>query len=96
MKEKKPIGGRIFTIPFLICLGIALIALYFLAKRFIFGLGAVTNMNDGYPWGIWIAYDVVVGTAFGCGERTEVSTVGCTLPNGVQQRVSGHWLQSTA
>ena len=67
MKEKKPIGGRIFTTPFLICLGIALIALYFLAKRFIFGLGAVTNMNDGYPWGIWIAYDVVVGTAFGCG-----------------------------
>lgn len=32
-----------------------------------YGLGAVTNMSDGYPWGIWIAFDVVVGTAFGCG-----------------------------
>jgi Ni,Fe-hydrogenase I large subunit len=24
-------------------------------------------MNDGYPWGIWIAVDVVVGTALGSG-----------------------------
>lgn len=31
------------------------------------GLGAVSNINDGYPWGIWIAYDVVVGSAFACG-----------------------------
>ncbi len=34
--------------------------------RFVVGLGP-TNMNDGYPWGIWIAYDVVVGTALGTG-----------------------------
>ena len=26
-----------------------------------------TNLSDGYPWGIWIAFDVVVGTALGCG-----------------------------
>jgi Ni/Fe-hydrogenase subunit HybB-like protein len=24
-------------------------------------------MNDGFAWGIWITYDVVVGTAFACG-----------------------------
>ena len=28
---------------------------------------AVSNLNDGYPWGIWIAFDVVTGTALGCG-----------------------------
>ena len=27
----------------------------------------MTNLTDGYPWGIWIAFDVVVGTALGCG-----------------------------
>lgn len=32
-----------------------------------YGLGAVTNLSDGYPWGIWIVFDVVIGTAFGCG-----------------------------
>jgi len=30
-------------------------------------LGAVTNINDGFPWGIWIAYDVMVGSALACG-----------------------------
>jgi Ni/Fe-hydrogenase subunit HybB-like protein len=35
--------------------------------RFLAGLGAVANINDGYPWGIWIAFDVVTGTALGCG-----------------------------
>jgi Ni/Fe-hydrogenase subunit HybB-like protein len=35
--------------------------------RFIFGLGAATAMNDGYPWGIWIAIDVVVGTGLASG-----------------------------
>ncbi len=35
--------------------------------RFTQGLGAATAMNDGYPWGLWIAFDVVVGTGLACG-----------------------------
>jgi Ni/Fe-hydrogenase subunit HybB-like protein len=27
----------------------------------------ITAMNDGYPWGLWIAFDVVTGTALACG-----------------------------
>jgi len=67
MKKEQPLGGRIFTPTFLFCLLVLIISFFFLAKRFMYGLGAVTNMSDGYPWGIWIAFDVVVGTAFGCG-----------------------------
>lgn len=67
MKEGKPLGGKVLTRPFMFLLFVSLVAAYFLARRFIFGLGDVTGMNDGYPWGIWIAYDVVVGTAFACG-----------------------------
>jgi len=67
MKEEQSLGGRIFTPTFLLCLLLFVISLFFIAKRFIYGIGAVTNMSDGYPWGIWIAFDVVVGTAFGCG-----------------------------
>ena len=29
--------------------------------RFIFGIGAVTNLNDQYPWGLWIGIDVAAG-----------------------------------
>ncbi len=35
--------------------------------RFTQGLGAATAMNDGYPWGIWIAVDVVIGTGLASG-----------------------------
>ena len=39
----------------------------FVAWRLVAGLGATTAMSDGYPWGIWIAFDVVTGTALACG-----------------------------
>jgi len=67
MSESKPIGGRICTVPFFVCLLFVLIGFYYLGQRFLHGIGAVSNLSDGYPWGIWIAYDVVVGTAFACG-----------------------------
>jgi Ni/Fe-hydrogenase subunit HybB-like protein len=63
----RPLGGNLFT-PFTLLLGVlSAIAAAILLYRFFNGLGAVTNLNDGYPWGIWIAYDVVVGSAFACG-----------------------------
>lgn len=62
-----PLGGNLLT-PVTLVLGLlAAIAGAILLYRFIYGLGAVTNINDGFPWGIWIAYDVVVGSAFACG-----------------------------
>lgn len=67
MSEAKPIGGKIITGPVTVLLLLFLVSLYFLGQRFIHGLGYVTNMSDGYPWGIWITIDVVIGTAFACG-----------------------------
>lgn len=65
--KPEPIGGKIVTKPFLVFSLFAVIAAFLIIKRFIFGIGSVTHLSDGYPWGIWIAYDVVVGTAFACG-----------------------------
>jgi Ni/Fe-hydrogenase subunit HybB-like protein len=62
-----PVGGRIFTQPFKALAGLAAIGFAVIAFRFFFGLGAATAMNDGYAWGLWIAYDVVTGTALACG-----------------------------
>ena len=60
-----PIGGRLLT-PFTAVLGaLVLVMVAVLGVRFVFGIGAVSNMNDGYPWGVWIVYDVVIGTALG-------------------------------
>ena len=41
----------------------ALLILY----RLIYGLGAVTNLSQDFPWGIWIGFDVMVGVAFAGG-----------------------------
>ncbi|MBF0372642.1 MAG: Ni/Fe-hydrogenase cytochrome b subunit [Alphaproteobacteria bacterium] len=63
----RPIGGGLIT-PFTLFLAVlAAIGGYFVLQRFIYGFNAAAAFNDGYTWGIWIAYDVVIGTAFGCG-----------------------------
>ena len=61
------LGGRVLTIPFLLMGLVVLAAGYFIAQRFMYGLGSVTHLSGGYPWGIWVVVDIVVGTAFGCG-----------------------------
>ncbi|MGD0075305.1 MAG: NrfD/PsrC family molybdoenzyme membrane anchor subunit [Candidatus Binataceae bacterium] len=63
----QPIGGVIFTRPVLALVVFAGIAGLLIVWRFVVGLGASTALNDGYPWGLWIAFDVVTGTALSCG-----------------------------
>ena len=40
------------------------------AVRFWQGLGAVTNLSDTTPWGLWIGFDVLVGVALAAGGYT--------------------------
>lgn len=37
------------------------------AYRLTSGLGAVTNLNDVYPWGFWLAFDLLGGVAMAAG-----------------------------
>jgi Ni/Fe-hydrogenase subunit HybB-like protein len=63
----RPVEGRFLSTPVKIMLllwGLGTVAGLW---RFTQGLGAATSMNDGYPWGIWIAFDVVVGTGLASG-----------------------------
>ena len=65
--DAAPVGGPLITkgmLPIGVLAGVGLAAI---AYRLLFGLGAVTALNDGYPWGLWIAFDVVTGTALACG-----------------------------
>jgi len=65
--EAAPVGGPLVT-PLTSTLGLLILVMCaVLVVRFARGVGAVTNLNDGYPWGIWIAYDVVTGSALAAG-----------------------------
>jgi Ni/Fe-hydrogenase subunit HybB-like protein len=58
---------------------IALTALGVLASlaRFVLGLGVTTNLNDTYPWGLWISFDVVTAVPLAAGAFTLGAIVHC-------------------
>lgn len=68
--QPRPIKHKFFT-PWVIVISlIALTGIIFLAGRYIFGIGAVTNLNQFFPWGIWIGLDVAAGVALAAGGFT--------------------------
>lgn len=72
---REPQRARLWTPWF--TAGVVIIALgfIFLLVRFIFGLGAVTNLTNGFPWGLWITFDVVIGIALASGGFTMAALV---------------------
>lgn len=52
--------------------GILIVAagLYSTYLRIFHGLGAVTNLNDSFPWGIWIGFDILCGVGLAAGGFT--------------------------
>ena len=64
-------GKTLLSIPRtpgnLITAVILAIGLLITIGRFGFGLGAVTNLDDNNPWGIWIAFDLLCGVALAAG-----------------------------
>ncbi|HTX35802.1 MAG TPA: Ni/Fe-hydrogenase cytochrome b subunit [Bryobacteraceae bacterium] len=54
---------------------ILLSGLYATYLRVFYGLGGSTNLNDKFPWGIWIAFDVMCGVGLAAGGFTLVAMV---------------------
>lgn len=60
-------GGSPFTLFNIIAAIILIVGLVIVVIRFAKGLGAVTNLSDEYPWGLWIGFDVLCGVALAAG-----------------------------
>ena len=57
----------VFT-PFNVIAGVIILCgLIITVLRFTGGLGAVTNLDDNNPWGIWIGFDLLCGVALAAG-----------------------------
>lgn len=54
---------------------IVIVGLYSSYVRFFKGLGAATNLSDQFPWGLWIAFDVISGVALAAGAFTTAAVV---------------------
>jgi Ni/Fe-hydrogenase subunit HybB-like protein len=48
---------------------------YAVFLRFVYGLGAATNLSDQFPWGLWVGFDVLTGVGLAAGGFTLVATV---------------------
>ncbi len=47
---------------------VATLGFIFAVVRFVFGIGAIANINNAYPWGWWVGFGVLSFIAFGgCG-----------------------------
>lgn len=64
---ERPLGGKLLTPGFKVLLVPILVMAALVAWRMFAGLASVTNMNDGYPWGIWKPLNVTVFTGIAAG-----------------------------
>ncbi|MBW2679085.1 MAG: Ni/Fe-hydrogenase cytochrome b subunit, partial [Deltaproteobacteria bacterium] len=65
-----PVEEKFLTPGVMVMLGLMVIGGAFVIVRFIYGIGMVSNLNNQYPWGIWIGVDVASGVALAAGGFT--------------------------
>ena len=73
LMKAAPIKTKFITPGVIVLIVLAVNALVFLTIRFLFGLGTVTNLDNQFPWGIWIAIDVATGVALAAGGFTSAA-----------------------
>ena len=64
-----------FTLWKVIFLVLMALGAYATVLRFVYGLGASTNLSDEFPWGIWIGFDVLCGVMLAAGGFTLMAAV---------------------
>ena len=67
-REKVSIGRMVLLV-------LATLAIISALIRLFLGLGATTNLNDAYPWGLWISFDVLAGVALAGGGFTMAAII---------------------
>lgn len=71
----KPIFHPLRTPGMLLTLAVMALGAFFGARRFLYGIGSTTNLDDQYPWGLWIGFDVATGVALAAGGFTSAALV---------------------
>src|ERR1700758_2858749 len=59
----------------LVLFALLAVGFYSTVVRFTEGLGRSTNLNDQFPWGIWIGFDVLCGVMLAAGGFTLTAAV---------------------
>ncbi|MBM4444991.1 MAG: Ni/Fe-hydrogenase cytochrome b subunit [Chloroflexi bacterium] len=70
MQQKRP-----FPYGTLILSIVALVSVPVMIIRYLYGLGAMSNLSDGRAWGLWISFDLYCGVALAAGGFTLAALV---------------------
>ncbi len=65
-----PLRQPLWTPGVIVMLFFMAIGAVAVAARFMFGIGAVANLSNARPWGLWVAIDVATGVALAAGGFT--------------------------
>jgi Ni/Fe-hydrogenase subunit HybB-like protein len=68
LKSLLTVGNAIYAL-------ILIVGVPIVIYRFAFGIGAVSNLTQANPWGIWIGFDVLSGVALAAGGFTLATAV---------------------
>ncbi|CCO07341.1 exported hypothetical protein [Desulforamulus hydrothermalis Lam5 = DSM 18033] len=72
-----------------LCLGVSIF-------RLATGLGTVTNLNDDWPWGLWIGFDVLTGVALAGRRLFYRHYCPCAAPRKIPAHCSGGYVNLSA
>jgi octaheme c-type cytochrome (tetrathionate reductase family) len=65
-----PVDEKFLTPGVMVMISAMAVGLAFVIVRLIEGIGAVSNLNNQYPWGLWVGVDVASGVALAAGGFT--------------------------
>jgi Ni/Fe-hydrogenase subunit HybB-like protein len=74
-EKAAPVAENFFTRGMIILIAVMVTGVSFGLYRMVFSLASVTNLNDQYPWGLWIGIDVATGVALAAGGFTTSALV---------------------
>jgi len=66
---------RRIPVGVIVLVALVVLGLVAAATRYLHGLGAMTDLGDGRPWGIWISFDLLCGVALSAGAFLIAGTV---------------------
>jgi formate dehydrogenase iron-sulfur subunit len=75
MSDTFMVGGKPRLLGQFVLWVLLVVGVVLTIKRFLFGLGSTTNLNDSYPWGFWIGFDILTGIALAAGGFTLTAAI---------------------
>ncbi len=69
MNQLRAVRTRV-PLPAVVLGGILTLGVLVTLYRYLRGLGAMSNLSDAFPWGLWISFDLLCGVALGAGAFT--------------------------